>query len=67
MIPRRPTVKYVADGGDDFAMFADAPRVPANDALEVDVMDAYLRAHDPLPMPAVGRITGMPEMPEAAE
>lgn len=64
---RIATVKYVADGGDDFAMFADAPRVPANDALEVDVMDAYLRAHDPLPMPAAGRITGMPEMPEAAE
>lgn len=66
-IYRIATMKYVADGGDNFAMFRLAPRVPANDALEIDVVESYLRAHDPLPMPTAGRILGMPAMPEAAE
>lgn len=46
---------FVAGGGDGFAPFAlGTNRVTG--AIDLDALTAYLTAHDPLPMPAGGRI-----------
>lgn len=47
---------YLARGGDNFAMLRAGRPLPSPEPLDVDLVEAYLRAHDPLPLPAAGRI-----------
>lgn len=51
-------LQYIADGGDDFAMFAAARHIPVNDALDADVVTHYLELLGDIPMPETGRIVG---------
>ena len=60
---RVATLEYLARGGDGFPGFARAPRLPCppcSKARDVEVFEAHIRAHDPVPMPERGRIEGMP-------
>ena len=60
---RVATLEYLARGGDGFPSFARAPRLPCppcSKARDVEVFEAHIRAHDPVPMPERGRIEGMP-------
>ena len=47
---------YLADGGDGYAMLKEGNVVPSSEELVVDMVEAYLRKHSPLPMPKGGRI-----------
>lgn len=47
---------YLANGGDHFAMLKDGKRLPSPDPIDVDMLEAFLRKHSPLPRPMTGRI-----------
>lgn len=47
---------YLARGGDGYHMLADGRVLPFPEPLDVDVLEAYIRAHSPLCMPQSGRI-----------
>lgn len=48
---------YMARGGDGYAMLEGGQPLPSPEPLDVDVVEAYIRKHSPLPMPTTGRIT----------
>ena len=48
---------YMARGGDGYAMLEGGQPLPSPEPLDVDVVEAYIRNHSPLPMPTAGRIT----------
>lgn len=48
---------YLAGGGDGHAALKDGKALPSPDPLDVDLVERYLRTHDPLPLPARGRIS----------
>lgn len=47
---------YLARGGDGYEVLKEGRALPSPDPLDVDVVEAYLRAHDPLTLPEDGRI-----------
>lgn len=47
---------YLAEGGDGYEVLKEGSVLPSPDPIDVDVVEAYLRAHDPLPLPEGGRI-----------
>ena len=48
---------FLADGGDGYAMLKQGRAVSAPDPLVADVVENYLKTHNPLPEPRVGRLT----------
>ncbi len=48
---------FLADGGDGYAMLKQGRVVSAPDPLVADVVEQYLKAHNPLPEPRLGRLT----------
>ncbi|WP_301000907.1 5'-nucleotidase C-terminal domain-containing protein [uncultured Bilophila sp.] len=48
---------YMARGGDGYAMLGGGQPLPSPEPLDVDIVEAYIRNHSPLPMPITGRIT----------
>lgn len=50
---------FMSRGGDGYGMLADGRPLPSPDPLDIDVIEPYIRAHSPLPMPVTGRINGM--------
>lgn len=48
--------EYLARGGDGYEVLKDGKALPSPDPIDVDLVEAYLRTHDPLPLPATGRI-----------
>ena len=55
------TLEYLARGGDGFSVFARARHLSCDaceKTLDIDVFERHLSAHDPIPMPESGRITG---------
>ncbi|HET9451007.1 MAG TPA: 5'-nucleotidase, partial [Aggregicoccus sp.] len=50
---------FLAAGGDGFSVLAQG-RARVGGLLDVDALEAYLRAHDPLAPPALGRIRRVP-------
>ena len=47
---------YLAGGGDGYEVLKEGSVLASPDPIDVDVVEAYLRAHDPLPLPEGGRI-----------
>lgn len=47
---------YLANGGDLFAMLREGKELSSPEPIDVDLLEAYLRKHSPLAMPATGRI-----------
>lgn len=50
---------FMAAGGDGLTVLTEGKN-PLTGALDVDVLEAYLRANNPLPTPQLGRITRVP-------
>jgi 5'-nucleotidase len=50
---------FMAAGGDGFTVLTEG-KAPLTGAIDLDALDAYTRAHNPLPTPAMGRITRVP-------
>ena len=50
---------FMAAGGDGYSVLLEA-KDSLTGAIDVDALDAYLRAHNPLDPPALGRITVLP-------
>jgi 5'-nucleotidase len=50
---------FMAAGGDGYATFVQGTGVLTG-PIDLDAVDAYLRANNPLPTPALGRITREP-------
>lgn len=48
---------YLARGGDGYAVLKGGRALPSPDLLDADLVEDYLRAHDPLPLPTTGRIS----------
>lgn len=53
------TLEYLVRGGDGYDMLKEGTVRPFPDPIDVDVVEAYLRAHAPLPAPSSGRIVRM--------
>lgn len=47
---------FIASGGDGFATFKEGSD-PTTGPVDLDAMEAYLRARDVIPVPAIGRVT----------
>lgn len=47
---------FIASGGDGFATFKEGSD-PTTGPVDLDSMEAYLRASDVIPVPAIGRVT----------
>jgi 5'-nucleotidase len=47
---------FIASGGDGFATFKEGSD-PTTGPVDLDSMEAYLRARDVIPVPAIGRVT----------
>lgn len=50
------TLEYLVRGGDGYEMLKKGRDLPFPQPIDVDIVEAYLRAHDPLPSPSTGRI-----------
>ncbi|MDY7231701.1 bifunctional metallophosphatase/5'-nucleotidase [Hyalangium rubrum] len=64
--PIRPDAEYrvtvnnfMASGGDDYLVFTEGKDLLTGD-VDTNVLEAYLRSHNPLTPPAQGRITVLP-------
>lgn len=50
---------YLARGGDGYEVLEKGRVLPSPDPIDMDVVEAYLRAHNPLSLPETGRILRM--------
>jgi 5'-nucleotidase/UDP-sugar diphosphatase len=48
--------EYLARGGDGYEVLKSGKVLPSPDPIDLDLVESYLRAHNPLARPAAGRI-----------
>lgn len=48
---------YLTRGGDGYAVLAQGEAISFSNPADVEVLEAYVKKHSPLPMPTAGRIT----------